>query len=212
MAQRGKEPDYSVKVALIGNSGVGKTCIIKRFTDNHFDPNTMTTSGGSFSQKFLEINKKTVLLNLWDTAGQEKFRSIGIHFYKEAYIVCLVYDITNLESFNDLKNKWYEDLKNHGEKYTVLAVVGCKSDLYEKEEVQEDVARQYAQDINATFMLTSAKTGDNINNLFDTLTRQYLGPEFTKKVEEMKQDKGEVAKVTKEDSKKDKNNKKKGCC
>ena len=212
MAQRGKEPDYSVKVALIGNSGVGKTCIIKRFTDNHFDPNTMTTSGGSFSQKFLEINKKTVLLNLWDTAGQEKFRSIGIHFYKEAYIVCLVYDITNLESFNDLKNKWYEDLKNHGEKYTVLAVVGCKSDLYEKEEVQEDVARQYAQDINATFMLTSAKTGDNINNLFDTLTRQYLGPEFTKKVEEMKQDKCEVAKVTKEDSKKDKNNKKKGCC
>ena len=212
MSRPGKEPDFSVKVALIGSTGVGKTCIIKRFTDNHFDPNTRSTDGGSFSQKFLEINNKTILLNLWDTAGQERFRSIGIHFYKEAYIVCLVYDITNLESFNDLKEKWYEDLKAHGEKYTVVAVVGCKSDLYEKEEVPEDTAREYAKSINATYMLTSAKTGDNINNLFDTLARQYLGPEFTKKVEEMKKDKGEVTKVTKEDSKKDKNNKKKGCC
>ena len=81
-------------------------------------------------------------------------------------------------------------------KYNVLAVVGSKSDNYEKEEVKEEEARKYAKSIGATYMLTSAKTGDNIDLLFDTLIRQYLGPDFVKKVQEMKQEKGEIQKVT----------------
>ncbi len=142
------------------------------------------------------IDNKPIQLDLWDTAGQEKYRSLGRHFYKDAYIVCLVYDITSLQSFEDLKTKWYNDLKTYGEKYSVLAVVGSKSDNYEKEEVKEEEARKYAKSIGATYMLTSAKTGDNIDLLFDTLIRQYLGPDFVKKVQEMKQEKGEIQKVT----------------
>jgi small GTP-binding protein len=207
----GEEPiGDSVKITLLGSSGVGKTCIIKRFTEGNFDEGSVSTSGASYSQKPLKIDNKTIQIDLWDTAGQEKFRSLGRHFYKDAYIVCLVYDITSPSSFADLKEKWYTDLKSFGEKYTVLAVVGSKSDCYEKEQVSEDEAREYAKSIGAIFMLTSAKTGNNIDTLFETLVRQYLGPEFSKKVTEMKEVKGEVTKVT--TSKAKEKQKKKGCC
>lgn len=114
----GGDPTQSenVKVTLLGSSGVGKTCIIKRYTEKRFDANSTSTSGASYSQQNLEIGNKRLVLDLWDTAGQEKFRSLGRHFYKDAYIVCLVYDITNAESFNDLKVKWYKDLQQFGEK------------------------------------------------------------------------------------------------
>ena len=198
MSEKDEEDNVdSVKITLLGSSGVGKTCIIKRYTEGSFDENNQSTSGASYSQKLIVVENKQIQLDLWDTAGQEKYRSLGRHFYKDAYIVCLVYDITNSQSFEDLKEKWYNYLKTFGEKNNVLAVVGSKSDCYEKEDVTEEEAREYANSIGAVFMLTSAKTRANIDLLFDTLIRQYLGPAFTKKVQEMKQDKGEVKKVTK---------------
>ena len=211
MSESEEEEDNvdSVKITLLGSSGVGKTCIIKRYTDGGFDENSQSTSGANYSQKPLVIENKPIKLDLWDTAGQEKYRSLGRHFYKDAYIVCLVYDITDSQSFEDLKEKWYNDLKTFGEKNNVLAVVGSKSDCYEKEDVTEEEAREYANSIGAVFMLTSTKSGDNIDNLFNTLIRQYLGPEFTKKVQEMKQDKGEVKKVSKNSVNKKKSKK---CC
>ena len=200
----------NVKVALLGSSGVGKTCIIKRYTEDSFDENSVTTAGASYSQKILNVEGKSIQLDLWDTAGQEKYRSLGRRFYKDAYIICLVYDITNATTFEELKNNWFKDLKEFGEKYNVVAVVGTKSDLYEKEEVKEDDARKYAESIEAIFMLTSAKNGNNINLLFETLVRQYLGPEFSKKVKEMKEVKGDVSKIV--SPKKNKKNKKKKFC
>ena len=205
-----EEKGDSVKITLLGNSGVGKTCIITRYTEGSFEQNKASTSGASYSQKHLVIENKEITLDVWDTAGQEKYRSLGRHFYKDAYIVCLVYDITNLESFQTLKKKWYNDLKTYGEKYSIVAVVGNKSDCYENEKVPEEEAREYAKSINAIFMLTSAKTGENIDLLFENLTRKYLGPDFIKKVQEMKQDKGETTKITKESTTKNIKNKK--CC
>ena len=205
-----EEKGDSVKITLLGNSGVGKTCIITRYTEGSFEQNKASTSGASYSQKHLVIENKEITLDVWDTAGQEKYRSLGRHFYKDAYIVCLVYDITNLESFQTLKKKWYNDLKTYGEKFSIVAVVGNKSDCYEKEKVPEEEAREYAKSINAIFMLTSAKTGDNIDNLFDTLVRHYLGPDFIKKVQEMKQDKGETTKITEKNTVEKQKTKK--CC
>ena len=200
----------NVKICLLGGSGVGKTCIINRFSTNTFDAETPSTLGGSYLVKNMVINGKAVACNIWDTAGQEKFRSLTKHFYKDAYIICLVYDITNSQSFEELK-RWYDDLKQNGEKYTVLAVVGNKTDMFEKEAVNEDEARTYAESISAEFQLVSAKTGDGINALFEKVVRKYLGPEFTQKVEEMKSEKGEVTKITKQDlGKKPKDAKK--CC
>ena len=208
--EKEEDTNHSIKITLLGSTGVGKTCIIRRYTEGNFDENSPSTTGGSYSSKIITIDNKEVSLDLWDTAGQEKYRSLGRHFYKNAYIVCLVYDITNNNTFEELKEKWYKDLKMYGEKYTVLAVVGNKSDCYEKEEVPEEEPREYAKSIEAQFMLTSAKKGNNIDVLFETLTRQYLGPDFIKKVEEMKEDKGEIKQITKKKAKE--KPKKKKCC
>ena len=194
MAEEGKEGKVyeNVKISLIGGSAVGKTCIIRRYSNDTFVENPPSTTGGSYSEKFVTIDNKDIQLNLWDTAGQEKFRAIGKHFYKDAYIIIMVYDISKKDTFEEIKEIWYPDVKQNGEKYGVLAVVGNKSDLYEEEEVSENEAKEFAKEIGAFFMLVSAKTGNNVNQLFEALLRQYLGKEFTKKVEEMKKNKGDT--------------------
>ena len=207
----GNQKAESVKITLIGGSGVGKTCIIRRFSNNTYEENPPSTLGGSYSLKFVKVEGKQIQLDLWDTAGQERFRSLGKHFYKDAYIVIFVYDITNRKSFDEIKDVWYPNVKEQGEKYVVLAVVGNKSDMFEKEEVKEEEGRAYAKEINASFMLVSAKTGDNIKSLFSTLVREYLGPEFVKKISEVKKEKGETNKVTVTKSKKKKEKKGGGC-
>ena len=198
----------NIKITLLGDSGVGKTCIIRRNSDAIFDENCQSTQLANYSQKVVEIDNQTLQVDLWDTAGQEKYRSLGRNFYKDSYIVCLVYDITNRDSFIDLKENWYRDLKEYGEKYTVLAVVGNKSDCYEEEQVKEEEAKEFAEKIEAIFMLTSAKTGSNINFLFEKLLRQFLGPAFFSKLDEISKDKGEFVNI----NKKTNNKKNKKCC
>ena len=164
--ENNKEKENSVKITLLGNSGVGKTCIILRFTNNEYNENSISTKGANYMPKTIKVQDKTLNLDIWDTAGQEQYRSLGKHFYKDSYIVILVYDITNKDSFEDLKNVWYNDLEKYGEKYSVLAVVGNKIDRFDAEDtVPEDEARKFAEEKNAVFMLVSAKNGDNINNL-----------------------------------------------
>ena len=188
MADNEQKP-VSIKITLIGNSGVGKTCIIRRYSLNDYVENPTSTTGGNYSSKFVEINGQKYQLDLWDTAGQERYRSLTKHFYKDAYIIVLVYDITKQDTFEELKSIWYPNVLQMGEKYTVLAVVGNKSDLFEDEEVKEEEARKYTESIGATFMQVSAKNGDNIELLFDTLVRKYLGPEFMANLEKMKKEK-----------------------
>ena len=172
-----------IKVTLIGNAGVGKTCIIQRFIDNSFSDNPVSTISANSIEKEIIRGKEKYVLNIWDTAGQEKYQSLGKHFYKDSYIVCLVYDITNQESLDAIKSIWYPNLQKFGEQYSVLAVVGNKSDLYENGELaDEEQAKNFAKEINATFMLTSAKNGDGINKLFKILTEKLLSnPKFSGK-------------------------------
>ena len=202
----------SIKITLLGNPGVGKTCIISRYIDDVFEENNAPTIGANYSEKTINKNGKEYELNIWDTAGQEKFHALGKHFYKEAYIVCLVYDITSQESLEQLKSIWYPDLLKYGEKYTILAVVGNKSDLYEKDNLaDENFAKNFAKEIGATFILTSAKSGEGIEKLFDTLTDRFLSPEFNPKYEEMTKLKGNVQTLKDETNKGGKGGKKK-CC
>ena len=210
MAKIMDKDDISIKTTLLGSVGVGKTCIIHRYTDNKFNPLTQTTDVASYNQKVLTVDNKSINIDLWDTAGQEKYRSLGRNFYKDSYIVCLVYDITNRTSFEDIENIWYEDLKRYGEKCTITAIVANKSDLYESEEVKEEEGRKFAESINCPFFLVSAKEGSNIDSLFNTLVGLYLGPEFSQKLKEIKMEKGETTKIvnTKENVKTKKNK----CC
>ena len=203
------EPE-GIKITLIGNSGVGKTSIINQYIDQTFDEANAATIGANYSEKVITKNNKEYELNIWDTAGQEKFHSVGKHFYKDAYIVCLVYDITSQDSLEQLKEIWYPDIKKFGEKYTILAVVGNKSDLYENDNLaDENKAKKFAQSINAIFMLTSAKTGDGIEKLFDTLVDKFLSSDFNSKYKEMKQIKGEIKVLKPNEGEK---KKKKGFC
>ena len=202
-----------LKVTLIGDSGVGKSCIIKRYINDEFVSGLVSTRGANYSNKVVHRNGKALRLDLWDTAGQEQYRSLGIHFYRDSYVIILVYDITVRETFDNMKNLWYHDILKYGEKYTILAVVGNKSDLYEEEQVTEEEGRQYAKEINAMYMLVSAKNGDNINNLFNDVVNLYWEPTFQEKVDEMSnKDNGSIR--LKKSSKKDEDHLKirRKCC
>ena len=203
------EEGNEIKMTIIGNPGVGKTCIISRYIDDTFNENIGSTIGVNFLEKTIKINEKEVTLNIWDTAGQEKFHSLGKHFYKDSYVIIFVYDITDQESLNSLKEIWYPELLKNGEKYTILAVVGNKSDLYENNDLaNEDQAKAFAKEINATFFSTSAKNGDGVEKLFTTLAQQYLSPEFSAKAKEMIKRRGPSFSVGEIKDKR----KKKGCC
>ena len=177
----------NIKITLLGNPGVGKTEIISRYVDGViFNENSSSTIGANYSEKIIRRGNKEYQLDIWDTAGQEKFHSLGKHFYKDSYIICLVYDITNQDSLDALKSIWYPDLQKYGEKLQILAVVGNRSELYENDEIaNEDQAKQFAKDINAIFILTSPKTGDGINKLFDLLVDKFLSVEFNSKYKEI---------------------------
>ena len=163
-----------IKVTLIGESSVGKTCIINYYCKEKADLEVDATLGANYSQKKIEKNGAKIRLDLWDTAGQEKYRAIGRHFYKESYIVCLVYDITSRESFENLKEIWYPELMEYGENLKIIALVGNKVDLYLEEKVTEEEGRNFAKEINAVFKRTSALDGTEINELFDELVDKYL--------------------------------------
>ena len=181
------EESISIKVTMVGSVGVGKSCIVDRYTRNIYSPSSKSTVGANYFKKELVVNKKNVLLDIWDTAGQEKFHSMGRHFYKNSNIVVIVYDITNIQTFEDIKNYWYNDVKENGEIYKVIGIVGNKMDLYDNEgikEIDENIIKDFIgkisvdKDSKFVDMKVSAKTGVNIKNLFYKLVEEYLQKEF----------------------------------
>ena len=214
MQNEDKKDLNSIKITLIGDSGVGKTCIIGRFTSNQFDLDSLSTEGVSYSKKEYKFEDKILQLDLWDTAGQEKYRSLGKHFYKDSFIVILVYNVTLRESFENLKNIWLDDITNFGEEFKVLAIAGNKCDLYEQEAVSEDEARAFAKEHDAIYMNVSAKEGTNIKELFNACIKKYFEQNFqvNKKEKKKKMEDSIVIKNKKKKNEKKKEKEKKGCC
>ena len=189
------------KITLVGDSGVGKSSIIGRFVTGIFIKDMSSTAGLNYSQKLYERDGTKVNLNLWDTAGQEKFRSLGRNFYKDSYIIIIVFDITNRMSFINAKEVWYNEIKNYGEKFKFLSLVGNKSDKYEDEEVTDEEAISFAKEIDAKFFLVSAHTGDGIDKMFHTLADNFFDEEFMSKVDQSKEDRLDSIILKKEDLK-----------
>ena len=205
----GEENAISVKVVLLGEAGVGKTCIISRFVNNLFEENVMSTSGANYAGKsviFEEYEGKCLKFEIWDTAGQEKYRSLTKIFYKDAAVAILVYDITRKESYEELKNYWYNQLKECSPSNIVIGIAANKCDLYDNEQVSEDEARKFADEIGAVFKLTSANTNTGIEDLFKTIGCKVLDPNYSED-DESNQKKMNI-KIDNDKTKK----KKKGCC
>ncbi|KAG6813460.1 hypothetical protein H0H92_010794 [Tricholoma furcatifolium] len=135
------EDGIDSKIVIMGNSGVGKTSLLHRYTQNKFDPkNTTSTSGAFFVTKKVHVNGLKVRLQLWDTAGQERFRSMAPMYYRGANAALLLYDITNASTFNDIRG-WLEELKKNCNPELIIYIVGSKADLYRSRAVTADLAR-----------------------------------------------------------------------
>ncbi|PHZ11371.1 ras-domain-containing protein [Rhizopus microsporus ATCC 52813] len=145
--------------------GVGKSCILLQFTDKRFMPAHDLTIGVGFGTRFITVNDQQTKLQIWDTAGQESFRSITRSYYRGAAGALLVYDITRRETFEHL-SVWLEDVRQHANPNTVIMLIGNKSDLESKRQVSREEAERFAQENGLFFLETSAKTANNIEEAF----------------------------------------------
>ena len=158
------------KVVLIGESGVGKTCIINQFNDGKFDPNIKISISAQFCRKKIDLpNDESITMDIWDTVGQETFRSITQIFYTHAKVAVIVYDVTNKKSFEEAKNYWYKKIQELDDKDIIIAIVANKYDLYEKKQVPNEEGEAYAKSIKAIFGFTSAKNNTGIKTLFENI-------------------------------------------
>jgi small GTP-binding protein len=199
------------KLVFIGDSGVGKTCIISRFTQGIFENNVNSTRGASYSNKIIDVNGTPLSLDIWDTAGQETYKSLTKYFYKGAKMALLVYDITRKESFDNIKSFWYDQIKEFGDEGVILGIVGNKCDMYDEEAVPEEEAREYAKSIGAIFQLTSAQNNSGINELFKNIGAKYLDPNT--KIEEPEPGQNNIIINAHDHIQKDnEQKKKKSCC
>ena len=168
-----EEDDDEIKVILVGETATGKTSLINTSIGLEFKDKLESTQSSSIMQKKLIINGKTYTINLWDTIGQEQFRSLTKIFMKGARIVIFVYDITRRETFEQL-NFWIDNTKEVLGNKPILGIVGNKSDLYFNEEVKEEEAEEFAQKNNIPFQLTSAKTPKSFSDFLEKLVINYI--------------------------------------
>ncbi|KAF4103884.1 hypothetical protein G5714_014871 [Onychostoma macrolepis] len=157
--------DYLFKIVLIGNAGVGKTCLVRRFTQGLFPPGQGATIGVDFMIKTVEIKGVKVKLQIWDTAGQERFRSITQSYYRSANALILTYDITCEDSFRCLP-EWLREIEQYANNQVVTILVGNKIDLADKREVHRQRAEEFAEAQSMLYLETSAKESDNVEKLF----------------------------------------------
>ena len=166
--------EQDIKVILVGEMGTGKTSLINVLMGGKFVEGVeMTTSSASFVTKQMKIDNKTYSINLWDTIGQEKFRSLTKIFIKDSKIVIFVYDITRLKTFKELEF-WFQTINEVLGNDAVLGIVGNKQDLFIKEEVKEELVKKYAEEKKVPFKLTSAKNPLSFISFLEQLLKTYI--------------------------------------
>ena len=165
--------DQKIKIMVIGESLVGKTALITKYTKNTFGGAYLTTVGIDFQDKFLNINGKEIKIELWDTAGQERFRNIAKNYFQSSDGFLLVYDLTKKSSFEKL-DFWNEQISLNAPKETKYILVGNKKDLEDQREVKIEEGEDFAKKNNIKFYETSAKDGTNVINVFETLAKEIV--------------------------------------
>ena len=165
--------DYLFKVLLLGDSGVGKSSLILRYTDETFNSKLVNSIGVDFKMKKKEIDGKIIKIQIWDTAGHERFRSITYSYYRGANSIIIVFDLSNKKSFISITD-WLKQIEKHAKENVFKFLVGNKYDLIEEREVSYEEAKQYADEHSLPYIETSAKEGININELFESSIKSFL--------------------------------------
>lgn len=168
MADKNDEYDYLFKVVLIGDSGVGKSNLLSRFTRNEFNLESKSTIGVEFATKSISVENKTVKAQIWDTAGQERYRAITSAYYRGAVGALLVYDISKHASFESCE-RWLKEMRDHADANIVIMLVGNKSDLRHLRAVSTEEAMSFAEKHNLAFIETSALDSTGVETAFQRL-------------------------------------------
>ena len=164
---------YIFKLILIGNSGVGKSCILQRYIRHSFEESYKCTIGVDFLMKSVIINGISVKLQLWDTAGQEKYKSMVSSYYRGANVALIVFDLTSRPSFDALP-LWIENFYKNGPEQKNIILIGNKKDLVDERQVTQEEAEMFAETNNMIYFETSAKDGDNIDYVFNYAAEKLL--------------------------------------
>eukprot|EP00026_Physarum_polycephalum_P017277 Phypoly_transcript_18448.p1 GENE.Phypoly_transcript_18448~~Phypoly_transcript_18448.p1 ORF type:complete len:240 (-),score=38.18 Phypoly_transcript_18448:45-665(-) len=165
------EYDYLFKLLLIGDSGVGKSCLLLRFADDTYTESYISTIGVDFKIRTITLEQKVIKLQIWDTAGQERFRTITSSYYRGAHGIIVVYDVTDQVSFNNVK-QWMQEIQRYACDSACRLLVGNKSDLIEKKMVDTGTAKEYAESMGIQFLETSAKNSTNVEQAFMTMAAE----------------------------------------
>lgn len=163
----------AVKTCVIGSQGVGKTSIIYRLRMKKFKTNVVSTIGASFSCKVMDVDSYTIKFEIWDTAGQEAFKAMLPMYYRKSILAIIVFDITSLESFNDIP-KWIEELKRSADKNCIIFLIGNKCDLENERAVDRNHAMMLAESFGALYFETSAKANIGITEIFSQSAKQMI--------------------------------------
>jgi Ras-related protein Rab-8A len=167
----GKNAKHTLKMLLVGDSGVGKSCLLQRFSDGTFTHSFMPTIGIDFKVRTVPIEGKEIKLQLWDTAGQERFRTITAAYYRGGHGVVLVYDVTDQNSFSHIKI-WMKGIEQHASQGVNKILVGNKADMDDKRVVSTEQGQELAEKYGIKFYETSAKTGQNVDDMFLLLAKE----------------------------------------
>ncbi|XP_043113165.1 ras-related protein Rab-6A-like isoform X2 [Carassius carassius] len=171
-------PLRKFKLVFLGEQSVGKTSLITRFMYDSFDNTYQATIGIDFLSKTMYLEDRTVRLQLWDTAGQERFRSLIPSYIRDSTIAVVVYDITNLNSFQQT-SKWIDDVRTERGSDVIIMLVGNKTDLADKRQVSVDAAEKKARELGVMYIETSAKAGYNVKQLFRRVAAALPGMDST---------------------------------
>ncbi|KAK9390388.1 ras family-domain-containing protein [Lipomyces mesembrius] len=163
--------DILIKLLLIGDSGVGKSCLLLRFSEDSFTPSFITTIGIDFKIRTIDLDGKRIKMQIWDTAGQERFRTITTAYYRGAMGILLVYDVTDEKSFNNIRN-WFSNVEQHASEGVNKLLIGNKCDWEEKRAVSTEQGKVLANELGIPFIEASAKANINVEEAFVSLARQ----------------------------------------
>ena len=164
-----KEVEFVFKILLLGDSEVGKSCFLMRYSDNVFVENYITTIGLDYKLKNVKLDSgKTIKVQLWDTAGQDKYRTIAKNYFKGSHGILLLYDITKQSSFNNIR-EWIQDIREEVSPKAIIFLIGNKIDLADQRKISKEKGIELAEEYKLPFFEASAKSGENVDEVFKAL-------------------------------------------